>query len=133
MVLHANNELSASMHLGTLLSALITPYFPSCFPLSQGSNFGIHISIISAMNIRRVINICKVSYVTITVLLFALTMSVMALYMESILPTLSPDNVTHYDDNLRVHYHDSPRDRDLHVVNPLCHMLSNTREIRRFR
>ena len=81
MVLHANNELSASMHLGTLLSALIVPYFPSCFVLSQGSNFAIQISIISVINIRRVIKMCRVSHVTITVLLSALSMSVMELYM----------------------------------------------------
>ena len=133
MMLHANIDLSASIHLGVPLSALISPYFPSYFPLSQGSNFATHMSIIKAMNMRRVINMCKVSHVTITVLSFALTMSVMALYMESILPTLSPNNVTHHDDNPRVHYHGGPRDRDLHVVNPLCHMLNNTREIRRFR
>ena len=133
MMLHANIDLSASIHLGVPLSALISSYFPSYFPLSQGSSFATHMSIIKAMNMRRVMNICKVSHVTITILSFALTMSVMALYMESILPTLSPDNVTHYDDNLRVHYHNSPRDSDLHVINPLCNMLGHTREIQRFR
>ena len=68
---------------------------------------------IKAMNMRRVRNICKVSHVTITVLSSAFNMSVMALYRESILLTLSPSNVTHYDDNLKVHYHKNPEDSDL--------------------
>ena len=45
--------------------------------------------------------ICKVSHVTITILSFAFNMSVMALYRESILLTLSTSNVTHYNDTLK--------------------------------
>ena len=64
-----------------------------------------HKDIIRAMNIRRVWMICKVSYVTITVLSFAFNMSLIMLYTESILLTLFPCNATHYDDIKGVHYH----------------------------
>ena len=57
--------------------------------------------------------ICKVSHVTITVLSFAFDMSVTVLYKESILLALSPRNVTHYNDNLKVHYHKNTEDSDL--------------------
>ena len=49
--------------------------------------------------------ICKVSHVTITVLLFAFNMSLISLYTESILLTLFPCNAAHYDDIKGVHYH----------------------------
>ena len=56
---------------------------------------------------------CKVSYVTITILLFAYKMRLKMLYMESILLTLSPCDTTHYDDIKSVHYHREEEKGDL--------------------
>ena len=61
----------------------------------------------------KVCMIFKVSHVTITVLLFAFNIFLIALYRESILLALSPCNVTHYDNTYRVHYHENPKDSDI--------------------
>ena len=57
--------------------------------------------------------ICKVSYVTITILLFAYKMHSKNLYTESILLTLSPCDRTHYGDIMSVHYHREEEKSDL--------------------
>ena len=103
--LHANIEPSVSIHLGTPSSALISSYFPSYFSLSQWSSLATHINITKAMKIRRVMNICNVSHVTITVLSFAFNMSFIALYSEEILLPPIAKEVTHLKNDFEVHYH----------------------------
>ena len=100
--LHANIEPSASIHLRTPSSS---SYFPSYFSLSQWSRLVIYISITMAMKIRRVMNICNVSHVTITVLSFAFNMSFTALYSEVILLPPIAKEVTQHKTHFKVHYH----------------------------
>ena len=70
--IYTNIDLSASMHFGMSQSSLISFYSHSSF--IYWSSLLSHINIMRAMNMSKVSMMCKVSHVTITVLLSAYKM-----------------------------------------------------------